>query len=92
VPGSQVQLLSTATLLQKYPNATIQVHHSKLMLSGSCDDPAQGGITTYLNPTINLPISTTYHYNGVPAAPGALSTTILNVHKPNLKNLTEPEK
>jgi hypothetical protein len=91
VPKSRVQLLSTAALLQKYPDETIQVRHNKLTLSGSLEDPMRGAITAYINPSNNLPISTAYRYNGILAAPMALSTTITNVHESNL-NLTEPEK
>jgi hypothetical protein len=91
VPKSQVRLLSTAALLQKYPDETIQVRHNELTLSGSVEDPTRGAITAYINPSNNLPISTAYRYNGISAAPMALSTTITNVHESNL-NLTEPEK
>jgi hypothetical protein len=83
VPSIKVRLLSTTSLLQTYPNESIQVLANRLILSGLKSDPTRGTITAFVNPHTNLPTSEAYNVKETRTAMAALNATINEVHNAN---------
>jgi hypothetical protein len=92
VPGCNVQLLSTSSLLQTYKNEHIYLDENKMRLSGDgVSDTPQRPVIAMVDPTNNLPTSQAYKCSDMNIPVEALNTTITTVCAEN-HNLTEPEK
>jgi hypothetical protein len=78
-----VRLISTGTLLQTYSDEEIQVDWSKLMLSGTANDPSRGLINAYIDPNNNLPTSIAYCHSDADDAATAIQACLASVHQAN---------
>jgi hypothetical protein len=91
VPNITVQLLSTTSLLQTYPDKTITIKPNRLTLSRIASNYDRGPVTANMNPQNNLPTSEAYNGTDPVKAADALVSIVNTIHKRNL-NLTEAEK
>ena len=92
VPGCNVRLLSTSSLLQTYKNEHIYLDENKMRLSGDgVSDTPRAPVIAMVDPTNNLPTSQAYTCSDTNIPVEALNTTITTVCAEN-HNLTEPEK
>jgi hypothetical protein len=90
VPGCNVYILSTLSLLQTYPAETISLEKRKLTWSGKLGQPARGPVIALVDPTNNLLTSQAYSYNSTNTPVQALQTIMTEVNVGNL-NFTGPE-
>ena len=91
VPDCTVRLLSTESLLQQYPDESIELLPGSLRLSGVKNDKCRNPVTVRIHPSTNLPTSVAYRYNGCVSAAKALHNIVSVVNSANT-NLTEAEK
>jgi hypothetical protein len=69
VPQARVRLLSTTSLLQAYPGEKIDMEAHQLTLSGVEGTQGRGSVIARVNPTNNLPVTTSYLYSDVGNVP-----------------------
>jgi hypothetical protein len=91
VPNIKVQLLSTTSLLQTFPDETITIKPNRLTLSRIASNNDRGPETANMNPQNNLPTSEAYNGTDPVEAADVLVSIVNTIHKRNL-NLTEAEK
>jgi transposase InsO family protein len=92
VPQARVRLLSTTSLLQSYPGETINMEAHQLTLSGTNGfERGRNPVIARVNPSNNLPMTTSYLYSDVGSAPAALNAIITTVSSENM-NLSEAQK
>ena len=86
-----VQLLSTTSLFQSYQEESISIEAHQLT---QCRVEGPGGsnsVVAQVNPTNNLPMTTTYSYSNVGYVPKAMNAIISAVSSENM-NLSEAQK
>jgi transposase InsO family protein len=91
VPQARVRLLSTTSLLQSYPGETINMEAHQMTLSGTTGSERRNSVIARVNPSNNLPMTTSYLYSDVGSAPEALNAIITTVSDENM-NLSEAQK
>jgi hypothetical protein len=92
VPQARVRLLSTTSLLQSYPGETINMEAHQLTLSGTDEsNQSRNPVVARVNPTNNLPMTTSYLYSDVGSAPAALNAIVTTVSAENM-NLRKAQK
>jgi hypothetical protein len=91
VPQARVRLLSTASLLQSYPGETISMEAHQLTLSGIPGSSRCNPIVARVNPSNNLPMTTSYLCSEVGSVPEALNAAIAAVSSEN-HNLSNAQK
>jgi hypothetical protein len=93
VPQARVRLLSTTSLLQSYPGETINMEaHQLTPLSGTNgSNQSRNPVVARVNPTNNLPMTTSYLYSDVGSAPAALNAIVTTISAENM-NLSKAQK
>ena len=91
VPASPVKLLSTAQLLQHYPNERIELSDCAAILSGIPGNLQRTSVTAFVNPRSNIPSCIGYRLTEVEKAAVALTTMTTTVDPSNI-NLSDAEK
>ena len=94
VPATKVRLLSTAGLLDAYPDETLQITRGKLRLSGAnatATHTKRNPIEVRIAVSNNLPTSVGYGQDAPGKAYQALAASINTVSNRNA-NLTDPDK
>ena len=91
VPKSPVKLLSTAQLLQHYPNESIELTDNAAILSGVEGDSSRNGVIAFVNPASNIPSCTGYRMTAVEQAAMALNVMTTTVDPSNM-NLSDPKR
>jgi hypothetical protein len=92
VPGCNVCLLSTSSLLQTYSAETMSLKKGKHTLSGKPRQLAHGPMIAFVDPINNVLTYQAYSYYGSTDTPvQALQTIMTEVSGANL-NIPEPEK
>jgi hypothetical protein len=76
VPQARVRLLSTTSLLQSYPGETISMEAHQLTLSGIPGSSRRNPVVACVNPSDNLPMTTSYLHSEVGSVPEALNAVI----------------
>jgi len=95
VPTATARLLSTSSLLDRYPNEHITQHQHRLVLSGDPtvkdNERVREAIEILIDPQTNLPIGFGYANAAKPAIYQAMQSAITTVSDSN-KNLSTAEK
>jgi hypothetical protein len=91
VPQARIRLLSTASLLQSYPGETISMEAHQLTLSGIPGSSRCNTVVTRVNPSNNLPMTTSYLRSEVGSVPEALNAVITTASSEN-HNLSNAQK
>jgi hypothetical protein len=91
VPQARVRLLSTTSLLQSYPDETISMEAHQLTLSGIRGSSRCDPVVARVNPSNNLPMTTSYLCSEVGSVPEALNAVITAASSEN-HNLSNAQK
>eukprot|EP00978_Attheya_sp_CCMP212_P028855 scaffold100723_cov29-Attheya_sp.AAC.4 len=91
VPKCKARLISTTSLLQTYPDESIHITSSRLLLSGSTSRETTTPIVAHVDPVNNLPTNTAYRPSATVFAVEALNSVINVVNDSNI-NLSGPSK
>ena len=91
IPSCKVRLISTASLLDRYEDETIQITGNQLILSGNPNNPNRSSIHVPISRSNNLPTSLGYRYNDLDNGTKELHNVISTTHNSNI-NISESEK